>query len=210
LLRLDAAVRERGVLAENHQGVAAIAQRAIARVDVGAQIGIGHAFAQRAQHGSIAGDGDVAGVLHERDLGRRFDHATADGHRVGARQLKRRICRAQSLEHGEPDALLDPHGTPTALFEELRQGLIWIVVGFPHAHIGAHGDAIGMPLIGLRNEPRRFARGRQHPRETTIAPQPAASREVEQARPALHHDRAELILAHEAPRLLDAGAPFVI
>ena len=50
---------------------------------------------------------DVVGALHQGDLGRRFDDAAADRHRVAADELDAGQFLAQPVEHGEADALFD-------------------------------------------------------------------------------------------------------
>src|SRR5207247_3129510 len=75
LLRRDAAVRERGVLAEADGDVRALrADRAISRVDVVAQVLLRHALAQRGVPGLVRRDRHVPCALHQINLARRLDH----------------------------------------------------------------------------------------------------------------------------------------
>ena len=71
------------------------------------EIALGHAFAQGGERGLVGFDGDVVGALQEGDLGRRFDHAAARGHRGRADRFERGRFLAKSVEGGEADLLLE-------------------------------------------------------------------------------------------------------
>ena len=104
LLRRDAAVRERRVLAEadGDVGLCAPSARYAARMLL-PQIALRHPLAQRGERRLVGGDRDVVGALHQRDLGWRLDHPAAGGDRIGADVVERRRLLLHAVEDEEAE-----------------------------------------------------------------------------------------------------------
>ena len=64
----------------------------------------------------------VVGALHQRDLGRRLDHAAAGGDRIGADVVERRRFGLDAVHDEEAQPLLDADaaGGDAAVLEDLR------------------------------------------------------------------------------------------
>ena len=135
---------KRGVLAELHAGRSAWSAERLERgADVAAEIELRHALAERGERRLVGLDRDVVGALHQRDLGRRLDHAAAGGHRRREHELDSRRRGPQPIGDEEANALLDADfaGRDAAVLQDAGDDRAPVLVFLPHAHVvGELGD----------------------------------------------------------------------
>src|SRR5262249_10243100 len=138
LLRLYAAVRERRVLAEDHEravGVAAELPRR--RRHRRAELRVRHALLHTLERGADRLERDVVRALHQRDLGGRLDHATARRHWRGADVLRAGKALTHAVEDEEANALLeaDLAVRRSAIAQNAGDHLVRALVFLPHANV---------------------------------------------------------------------------
>src|SRR5260370_29058513 len=106
-LRRAAAVRKRGVLAKAAKDLALHAEIAKRGRTIAGEFLLRHAFAHGGPGRAIGNDGEVVRLLHQRDLSRRFVHATAGGYRSRADKLQLRGSLADAVVKKKAHALFD-------------------------------------------------------------------------------------------------------
>jgi hypothetical protein len=104
-LRLDRAVRERGIAVDLATGVAGKADPLVGRADPLADLAVGDAGLDRLPRRFVDRERDVVGQLHQLQLGGAFDGAAAGGDRRGADGFKAGIGFADAVGEDEGDAL---------------------------------------------------------------------------------------------------------
>src|SRR5205823_5910929 len=99
------------------------------------------------------------------DLGGRFDHAAARGHRVGADETQRGSTFPDTVVNKKARSLLDPElarRDPT-IVERLRDSLERVFTAPPRANVRACGQCtLRAPSFAFRNDPRGLAVSGQH------------------------------------------------
>ena len=180
------------------------------RGDVGAQLVLRHPFLERLERGAERFDGDVAGLLHQRQLGRALDHAAAGRDHFRVDELGRRRFLLHAVEDEEAQPLFDADAAAggAAIPEDAGDLPVGAFVFLPHAHFGALRHQLARAFfLEARRHPRQLALRRNHAHERPLAEAPAHAGEIEHARSAFEHDRADLVRRHQLLRLLHARRP---
>ena len=115
----------------------------------------------------VGGDGDVVGALQERDLGRRFDHAAADGDRVGADKIRcDGACWRDAIEaRRSARAPRSPPRRSAAILQYLREFLERVGVILHHVECRSRLTSPD----GFRDHPCELALGGHHQRGDAFA-----------------------------------------
>ena len=213
LLRLYGAVRECGVLAEDDEGAVRVAAEFLrGGADVVGHLAGRHAFLQLLHRRADGGEGDVVGVLHEGDLGRRLDHAAAGRDRRGAHELRARQFLADAIIDEEAQALLDADlAGGAAIAEDAGDDAVGAFVLLPRADVGGALDELTCArFLEPWRDPREVAARGDDDGEGAFAVSPFHAGVVVHARAAFEYEGVDAVLDHEAAGLLDARLAFVV
>src|SRR5688572_3930767 len=167
-LRLDAAVWKRGVFTEADRRAAGRAERAMRRGDVGAQLVLRHPFAESLKRRLERLDRDVAGFLHQRQLGGVLEHPAARRDRLGVDVLGAGRLLADAAEDEEAQALFDADAPSrgAAVLENAGDLPVRTLVFLPRSHFGVLRHQFACAgFFEAGADPRDVAAGRNHRHE---------------------------------------------
>jgi hypothetical protein len=176
--------------------------------DVGLQVALRHALAEGSKRRAERLDRDVAGLLHQRQLGRALDHAAAGGddfaiNEVGTGAF---LLHAAEDEEAQPFFHGHPAGGGTAVLQDAGDLAIGAFVFLPDANLGVLGDQLAGPFFFKSGtHPCRLALGGDHAYERPLAVTPADAGVIEHARATLEEQRADLAIGHQLLGALNAG-----
>ena len=103
----------------------------------------------------------------------------------------------------------------TTIAEPLGDARVRVFVFLPGAHVGRVAERAGRDLLAGAflfeggRDVERVALDRQHHREEALAQPPPHPAEVHERGAAGEHERVDLPLRHQAPRLLDTASALV-
>src|SRR6185312_13063545 len=122
-------------------------------------------------------------MLHQRDLGGRFDHAAARRHGRGAHERGARHFLTHAVEDEEADALLHANiaMSRAAIAQYAGDDAIWRFVFLPDADVVREFDQLARPLLlETGRDPREFALLRDDDAEGTLAISPMHAGEIDE------------------------------
>ena len=163
-----------------------------------------------ASAGLVGGDRHVVGALHQRDLGRRLDHAAAGGDRIGADVVERRRFLLDAVEDEEAERALrrrrgrsrrrGPSGSARRAGRGSR-------LPATSARPAAELDQLARPrFLEAGADPGQLALRRDDRDERPLAQSPAHAGEVEHARAALERGSASMRFSAISRRALSIRA----
>src|SRR5689334_9866232 len=141
-------MRKRRVLPETNKDPTRRSERAKSRRAVTGKLALRHAFSHRVARGFVSHNRDVVCDLHQRELSRRFEHATTGGDRRRTDILHRRRGLSNTVVQEKPHTLFntDRARAHATIFEYLRDALVRALVFFPRANVRTHLDQLAGAL----------------------------------------------------------------
>lgn len=199
-------------MAELHDaegGAVVRAQRAMRFVDEAHQLIGADAFLRDAGGQPLHQQGHVAGLLHQRQLGRRLAHAAAidDGAGIADRRTQ---MRAQAGVHGKGDTRIQCQCMRVAFVHGLHHQRVRVLVFFP--------QILGNWNLQHRIQRAFFERGadqhrvtiqRKQQRDQTLACTPRHAGEITQRSAGADQQRIHAVRAHQAACAFDALLVFL-